>query len=219
MNQHDQMRKHIIDLYNAVSKACGDDEKAVKATIKSQGGDYKAIKQARAAEPFNFTDSVRQTLEQFEHLPESSKADYQRAKQALSHVNETPKNEHGSDDVLNKSGNVDMMREALQAVETVLADAYYRHFPECCGQGHSECCGNFIEQWTPEDHKILDTLSPIQRSLQQALAAEPAPLVRLTDEDIKVLQAFHNFNVCTTSDKDLVTFAHAIQDAMQEKNK
>lgn len=53
----------------------------------------------------------------------------------------------------------------------------------------------------------------------EAPAAEPAPLVRLTDEDIKVLQAFHNFNVCTTSDKDLVTFAHAIQDAMQEKNK
>lgn len=51
MNQHDQMRKHILDLYNAVSKACGDLEKAVKATIKSQGSDYKAIKQALAAEP------------------------------------------------------------------------------------------------------------------------------------------------------------------------
>ncbi len=128
----------------------------------------------------------------------------------------------------------DQMREALQAIETVLADAYHRHFAECCGRGQGECCGDFIEQWTPEDHKILDTLSPIQRQLSQTLShvnetpknehdsddvLKRAPLVRLTDEDIKVLQAFHNFNVCTTSDKDLVTFAHAIQNAMQEKNK
>ena len=63
MNQHDQMRKHIFDLYNAVSKACGDDEKAVKATIKSQGGDYKAIKQALAAEPASL---VRLNFEQIE---------------------------------------------------------------------------------------------------------------------------------------------------------
>lgn len=46
MNQNDQMRKHILDLYNAVCKACGDDTAVVKQTIKSQGGDYKAIKQA-----------------------------------------------------------------------------------------------------------------------------------------------------------------------------
>lgn len=64
-----------------------------------------------------------------------------------------------------------LLTEALQAVETVLADAYHRHFAECCGRGQGGCCGDFIEQWTPEDHKILDTLSPIQRKLQAALQA------------------------------------------------
>lgn len=68
----------------------------------------------------------------------------------------------------------EQMREALQVIETVMNDAYHRHFAECCGRGREQgCCGDFIEQWTPEDHKILDTLSPIQRQLSQALAATP----------------------------------------------
>jgi len=41
-----KLRKHILDLLNAVSKACGDNQAMVKATIKSQGGNYKAINQA-----------------------------------------------------------------------------------------------------------------------------------------------------------------------------
>lgn len=98
------------------------------------------------------TEQMREALESILRYPKINEYIgnmlFNKAMQALAHVNETPKNEHGSDDVLKR-----------------------------------------------------------------------APLVRLTDEDIKVLQAFHNFNVCTTSDKDLVTFAHAIQDAMQEKNK
>lgn len=75
----------------------------------------------------------------------------------------------------------EQMREALQAIETVMEDAYHRRFAECCGNGHGECCGDFIEQWTPEDNKIMETLAPIQRQLSQALAsegqAEPAALM------------------------------------------
>lgn len=83
--------------------------------------------------------------------------------------------------------NNNQIREALDAIESVLADAYHRHFAECCGRGNENgCCGDFIEQWTPEDHKILDTLSPIQRSLQRALAAEPAEHVHKTPESIHV---------------------------------
>ena len=86
----------------------------------------------------------------------------------------------------------------------------------------------------PDTSSERESLRHVKRQAEQTLARvketpknehgsddvlKRAPLVRLTDEDIKVLQAFHNFNVCTTSDKDLVTFARAIQDAMQEKNK
>lgn len=52
-------------------------------------------------------DSIR-----YEQIDELTKA-IEREK-AFTHINETPKNEHDSGDVLKKSGNLDMMREALQ---------------------------------------------------------------------------------------------------------
>lgn len=117
----------------------------------------------------------------------------------------------------------EQMREALQAIEAVLEDAYHRHFAECCGRGQGWCCGDFIEQWTPEDHKILDTLSPIQRKLSQALAAEPAPLVRLTEEEIKsvpfsVSCTHIYFNEAVPDRDSCLEWANALQDAWIAKN-
>jgi len=71
----------------------------------------------------------------------------------------------------------DAAQQALEALETVLSDAYHRRFPECCGRPGIECCGNPNEAWTPEDNKIMDLLSPAQRQLSDALRAalaEPA---------------------------------------------
>ena len=70
----------------------------------------------------------------------------------------------------------DQLREAaqaaLEAVETVLNDAYHRRFPECCGrpQGY-ECCGDWNEARTPDDNRIMDLLSPVQRQLSETLRA------------------------------------------------
>lgn len=70
----------------------------------------------------------------------------------------------------------DQLREAaqaaLEAVETVLNDAYHRRFPECCGrpQGY-ECCGDWNEAMTPDDNRIMDLLSPVQRQLSETLRA------------------------------------------------
>ena len=65
----------------------------------------------------------------------------------------------------------DAAQQALEALETVLSDAYHRRFPECCGRPGSECCGNPNEAWAPEDNKIMDALSPVQRQLSDALRA------------------------------------------------
>jgi hypothetical protein len=71
---------------------------------------------------------------------------------------------------------------ALEALETVLTDAYHRRFPECCGRPGSECCGNPNEAWTPEDSRIMDVLSPAQRQLSEALrAALDAPMAEPQD--------------------------------------
>lgn len=88
----------------------------------------------------------------------------------------------------------DQMRDALQAIETVLSDAYHRHFAECCGRRSEQgCCGDFIEQWTPEDHKILDTLSPIQRQLSQTLAHRDAqPAVAVNEALYQALRHLHH---------------------------
>lgn len=64
-----------------------------------------------------------------------------------------------------------VVEQALEALETVLSDAYHRRFPECCGRPGSECCGNPNEAWAPEDNKIMDALSPVQRQLSDALRA------------------------------------------------
>lgn len=109
-----------------------------------------------------------------------------------------------------------MLREAFEAIETVLEDAYHRRFAECCGRGQNECCGDFIEQWTPEDHKILDTLSPIQRQLSKALTAKPAPLVMLTGDEIRAIS--DRFEDCYARVLHTVSFANAIMGAMIEKN-
>ena len=71
----------------------------------------------------------------------------------------------------------DAAQQALEALETVLSDAYHRSFQECCGRIGFGCCGNPNEAWTPEDNKIMDLLSPAQRQLSDALRAalaEPA---------------------------------------------
>ena len=60
---------------------------------------------------------------------------------------------------------------ALEAIETVLNDAYDRRFQECCGRAGHECCGDAIEAWTPEDSRIMEVLSPVQRQLSDQLRA------------------------------------------------
>lgn len=68
----------------------------------------------------------------------------------------------------------DAAQKALEALETVLSDAYHRRFLECCGRPGIECCGNPNEAWTPEDNKIMDLLSPAQRQLSEALCTSLA---------------------------------------------
>lgn len=113
-----------------------------------------------------------------------------QTEQALSHVNETPKNEHDSNDVLNKSGNVDMMREALQ-----------------------ECLEVFeaIPAIVPTHIELITQAIETRQKVQQALAAEPVPLVRLTDDRIREIDE--------QTQGGLIEFAHAIMDAMEEINK
>ena len=64
-----------------------------------------------------------------------------------------------------------VVEQVLEALETVLSDAYHRRFPECCGRPGIKCCGNPNEAWTPEDNKIMDLPSPVQRQLSDALRA------------------------------------------------
>lgn len=69
----------------------------------------------------------------------------------------------------------DQLDAALKAVEGVLYDAYHRGGMDCCGNiNGSECCGDPIQVWDKSDNKIMDALSPVQRSLSSMLAAAPA---------------------------------------------
>lgn len=59
---------------------------------------------------------------------------------------------------------------ALEAVQDALEDAYGNAMPVCCGRGNGiECCGNPAPDWSPEDQRVMDVLSPIQRELSAML--------------------------------------------------
>ena len=65
---------------------------------------------------------------------------------------------------------------ALEAVQDALEDAYGNAMPVCCGRGNGiECCGNPAPDWSPEDQRIMDVLSPIQRELSAMLSGAPQP--------------------------------------------
>lgn len=115
----------------------------------------------------------------------------------------------------------DQMREALQAIETVLDDSYHRHFAECCDRRNENgCCCDFIEQWTPEDQKIIETLAPIQRQLSQALNHTPdtGKMVRLTDdfliETYLLCKAEWKATNKRQRERIAVVFGKAVMDAM-----
>lgn len=118
-------------------------------------------------------------------------------KQALSHVNKTPKNEHESDDVLNKSGNADMVRNALQQVRRDIESL------------------TALQNGTV-NHIVKSACGTLDRVLQ-ALAAEPTPLVRLTDEEQTKIVRF--FDDCGLSKwQSLWQCSNAIIDAMERVN-
>lgn len=69
-NQMQQMREALLLCQQA------DFKKYILNTGETLAS---VVDKALAAESFNFRESMRQTIERFEHLPEGSKADYQRA--------------------------------------------------------------------------------------------------------------------------------------------
>lgn len=64
------------------------------------------------------------------------------------------------------------IKEALAAIEDVMKMAYNNAYPECCGQGKHECCGNFYPAWDQEDQEIMDRLAPVRDFLISLLAAQ-----------------------------------------------
>lgn len=79
-------------------------------------------------------------------------------KQALSHVNKTPESQHVEADVLNKAGNVDVMRKALQEATDLL-----------------EAIPPVIEAC----EKVQADIYEMRIKCQQALAAQAAPTERV----------------------------------------
>lgn len=63
-----------------------------------------------------------------------------------------------------------LLDQTLTTIECLLEESFSRRFPECCGhyQGN-ECCGNPVEAWDSSDERILDKLSPLQRTLSRGL--------------------------------------------------
>lgn len=69
-----------------------------------------------------------------------------------------------------------MANRILESVRDALEDAYGNAMPVCCGSGNGfECCGCPEPEWSPEDQRIMDVLSPIYRDLNAMLAAAPKP--------------------------------------------
>lgn len=121
-------------------------------------------------------------------------------KQTLSHVNETPKNEHDSNDVLNKTGNVDMMREALQQVRRDIESL------------------TALQNGTV-NHIVKSACGTLDRVLQ-ALAAERLPLVRLTEQEAK---AAYQRGIDESENRGIQSAAHwlglkTVMDAMERVN-
>ena len=156
-----------------------------------------------------------------------------RATQALSHVNETPKNEHDSGDLLRKAGNLDVMREAFEKFRDQrnkelekeghkpgskfhVTNAHYATW-QAAQQALAAKPFNFTESMRQTlerfDHLPEGSKADYQRAKQ---AAEPAPLVRLTHAELRNLADLYGIDLGRAV---MGNFIGAIMDAMEEKNK
>lgn len=140
--------------------------------------------------------------------------------QDLAHVNETQKTKHVESDVLNKQGNVDLMREALEEIaNTVEEVGWYQEIAEKALATEPDAdiaadAHRTLAKWLNEE---ID--APIDRyALAKVLAAEPAKLVRLTEDEIErtffAVPAFRQW-AFTGPQKE---FAKSIMEAMERKN-
>lgn len=65
--------------------------------------------------------------------------------------------------------------KALELTQNEIQSAYNNAIQVCCddGSGSGECCGNTDPEWSKEDIRIMDALSPVHRLLSGILAAAP----------------------------------------------
>lgn len=127
---------------------------------------------------------------------------------AIAHVKETPKTEHVEFDRLKKSGNVDVMREALRQNVRAFRDVTTGEIKYLLTENDSDLLY--------EDVMIIPNLT--NEMIDQALAAEPAPLVRLTEEDqLKIVNFFLNCGLDNW--QKLWQCSNAIMDVMEQKNR
>jgi len=167
--------------------------------------------------------------------------------EALAHVNETPKNEHDSDDVLNKSGNVNMMRETLREIQAAAEDCAkcdypwphkqnYRDFAKHAKQAlatkpdQTQCPigeGDAVKQASYVCKKCGADFADAQCNRENIESWHRKPLVRLTDEGIDLVADNHKISILKIAKSEspktirdgVLELAHAIMDAMEEKNK
>lgn len=165
----------------------------------------------------NQLDYMRGALEALSHIDSDEKTErfVFRAEtlleQALAHVNETSKNEHENADVLNKTGNVDVMREALllalpvmeraEQIDGMLSHAVEIETVKNALAIHASGSGEIVDH-VPDATKMMTT----------------ARLVRLTDDEIahEYSKADAYLMMCDHYEFGLV--ANAIQDALAAKN-
>lgn len=235
MNQNDQMREALEPIWYMHDNHCftklEDTVEECLATLErllnkgetygmlcSKRKGFECVHQKGTDDRVNFLSRCKVSLEK-----------------ALAHVNETPKKEHDSADVL-KPANPDQpliwymhdnhtftklegsVEQCLATLERLLNEGETygmlcskRKGFEAVHQRGADSRLEFLNRCKAELEKHLN----VSKQNRQTLKTESAPLVRLTEQDIEKLQ--HGDITCWNWDDTLV-FANAVMDAMERVN-